>query len=251
MLKLFRLRAAYNILTPIALLAAGIGTPAIAATITLTAPATDYVMTGGDSLVNNSTISSGGTNPAVSAPSTIGSITNSPGANILGGPQTAIYVNGTAASISNSGFVSSTDNYGVDVVNNLTTFSNTGRLNSYYTGVYVGGDLGTFTNSGNLTSTDYEGVNVSGSVSSFNNSGTIQSDETSLYVASGDLTSFTNSASMTSDDDYGVYNRPARRTGREAEVAGAEIERGADEIYLVSPLSHHRTCGSASGGSGG
>jgi hypothetical protein len=205
MLKALRQRARYQILTPIALLAASLSAPALAATVTVSSPTSDYVISAGDSLVNNSTIT-GATQAAVSSSSSIDTITNNASGRILGGAHDGIEVNGTAAAVNNAGFISATTGLGVDVTGDLNSFANTGTVNSSYTSLYVGGSLGSFNNSGSINSVDDYGVYVNGGdVTSFVNSGTIQSDDAALYVYDGGLGTFNNSGTMTADDSYGVY----------------------------------------------
>ena len=232
-LKMLRLQARYNVLTPVALL----GLSGVLMFGTAQAQSVDevnngieqdYVIGQGHSLLNNGTIT-GDTLAAVTDSGDVNWFTNSSSGFILGGAQRGVYFdNDLLGTFLNEGTITSTSDYavgfdtdvgtfinrrtitghtdGVQFDNAVTTFTNSGTITGTTgRGVYFSLGVGTFTNDngGTIRANDGYGVHIGGSVESFVNAGTIEGfSENNAAVFEGAVTSFLNSGRM--DSDYGV-----------------------------------------------
>ena len=170
----FRSRVRYNILTPVALLAAGLAGPSFAATTTITTPTLDVVIAPGDSLVNESTITRSANTSAVSAPGNVDTLLNDTPGVIDGNTGSAISIIGTVNSLNNAGTIQNNTAVAapaITVGGHVTQFINTGTVSSTQTdsgytssqAVVFNSGVDSFLNTGTMTSsldTGYAGTNV-------------------------------------------------------------------------------------------
>lgn len=146
-----RAQARYKILTPVVMLAAASAVPALAASLVVNSPQTTIQSFSGD-FTNNSTIEVP-TGHAVTSTGPVDTFTNAAGASIVSATNTAVLLNTTVASFTNSGTITGGSTYGVNIGGAVQSFDNSGTITGGSTGVYVNSSVDSFTNSGTITGT--------------------------------------------------------------------------------------------------
>ncbi|MDR3473100.1 MAG: autotransporter outer membrane beta-barrel domain-containing protein [Devosia sp.] len=202
--RALRISAKYNILTPAALLGAGLsmalGLPARA--VDYTNPAgttvTSFTLHAGDSLTNNGTVSNSGA--AVTSDGNPSFIINSSGALIESTGGNAIDLGSGIGTFTNGGEVTGAD-YGILITGDVTTsFTNSGQIyGNADRAVEIDGGVALFDNAatGIIGSQDSEAVYFDGLVSSFSNEGRITTsnvDDLGAVEFDSGVTSFSNSS---------------------------------------------------------
>lgn len=206
-MTVFRHAARYNVLTPVALLAALCMTAAAPADDRVVAAGTtdsDGVqLNAGDSLTNAGTINNTPGNAAVDlfpGPGNIIFILNEDGAVISSTSPWAIGINGTLGDISNHGTISAASGVGVGVNGDVGAFLNTGIIASDDDAFGNSGDVGSFVNEGEMTSINGHGFSTQGNVGSVLNSGTMTGGDHGIDI-DGDLGTFANSGKIVGQSD--------------------------------------------------
>lgn len=129
--------------------------------------------------------------------------------------------NGITVSINNAGSISADTGQSIDLTgSNISTFTNTGTINSTSPGnnppnyMLVASEITNFINSGSMTSASASGISTTGDMGSFiNNEGaTINSNQFSAISVSGSLNSFYNAGSIIADES-GTYNAIGLQVG--------------------------------------
>lgn len=235
-----RLLARYNVLTPIALLAAAaLAQPSLAATVIINTPVNRGVaIPNGDSLVNNSDISAAG--DAVSAAGSVGTITNASGAGIESTAGHAVFVGGAVTAFTNeAGADIWGDLHGVYfVAGNVDAFSNAGSIYGNSESAVSLLSAGSFVNSGDLVGNG--GVDFGGPVDSFRNEAGGLIDGTTSFGASlgGPVSEFYNAGTITGASGVVVWNGVTSFTNDQTGVINAVVGFGVEVYGVVTSFSN-------------
>jgi hypothetical protein len=197
--------ARYNILVPIAVLAAvaAASSPALAQPIVVNNPDNDGVelTLTENALTNNSDITNGPGDTVVYGDDPVDFITNNAGATITGDGNSAIGIDDNIGTLTNDGTITTDENNAIGVSGIITTFINRGTITTTdatsANAVGTNGGFGSFFNgsAGIITSPD-TAIGTNGSITSFENAGTITGGTGAGLFVNGTIGTFLNSGTM-------------------------------------------------------